>query len=206
MSKIVYRDLTVTRTELYKLVWDEPMTKVAARFGHSDTAIAGACRRHNIPRPSRGYWAKKRAGKPIRKPRLPRGEDVTLTYRVFERDGQRVSHAEWMDEQRPRHIDWATLQAYEAERLKIEGWHNRLDGLVDDWHRANRIREFIHACRGAAETRRAEYAFVPEFSDWLAWASAHADKIDPMVSSLKLPGVQAIDSPQATGRRCRENR
>lgn len=48
----------LTRTELYELVWSEPMTKLAKRFGISDVGLAKACRRAGIPVPERGYWAK----------------------------------------------------------------------------------------------------------------------------------------------------
>ena len=50
------------RRELYNLVWAEPMTKVAEKFGVSDVAIAKACRKLKVPVPGRGYWAKKANG------------------------------------------------------------------------------------------------------------------------------------------------
>jgi hypothetical protein len=48
----------LTRQELYDLVWSRPATKLAAEFGVSDVAVAKACRKLNVPRPSRGHWAK----------------------------------------------------------------------------------------------------------------------------------------------------
>src|SRR5207249_2011147 len=50
------------RRRLYEQVWSEPTQKVAARYGVSDVAIAKACRHLRIPKPPRGYWAKKAAG------------------------------------------------------------------------------------------------------------------------------------------------
>jgi hypothetical protein len=54
---------SVTRDELYELVWKEPMTKVAPRFGLANVGLAKACKRYDIPRPPVGYWAKKEYGK-----------------------------------------------------------------------------------------------------------------------------------------------
>lgn len=55
--------ITVSREELYEQIWQEPMTKVAPKFGLSDVGLAKACKRYNIPRPPVGYWAKKEYGK-----------------------------------------------------------------------------------------------------------------------------------------------
>lgn len=60
-----------TRQELYDLVWSNPIKKLAAGYGVSDTGLAKACRRANIPVPRRGYWAKLSAGRPVVK--LPLG-------------------------------------------------------------------------------------------------------------------------------------
>lgn len=61
----------LTRTELYDLVWSEPMTKIAKRLGISDVGLAKACRRAGIPVPERGYWAKSQHGKKVQRKPLP---------------------------------------------------------------------------------------------------------------------------------------
>lgn len=61
----------LTREALYHRVWSEPMTVVAATLGLSDVGVAKACRRHDIPVPPRGYWAKKNAGIAVEQPPLP---------------------------------------------------------------------------------------------------------------------------------------
>lgn len=62
----------VSREELYQQVWARPMTKVAADYGVTSTALKKTCDRHKIPTPDRGYWAKLEHGKPVRKrPPLP---------------------------------------------------------------------------------------------------------------------------------------
>lgn len=69
-----------TRQELYDLVWSRPMQTAAANVGISDVGLAKYCRSANIPVPSRGYWAKRQAGKPALKqaltPRFPGASDI----------------------------------------------------------------------------------------------------------------------------------
>ena len=67
----VKRVKTVSREELYKQVWSKPMTKVAADYGVTGTALKKTCDRHHIPTPERGYWAKLEHGKPVNKKVLP---------------------------------------------------------------------------------------------------------------------------------------
>src|SRR5438067_514476 len=55
----------VSREDLYKIVWSEPMIKLASRFGVSDVAVAKACRKHKIPLPGRGYWARIAVGQNV---------------------------------------------------------------------------------------------------------------------------------------------
>lgn len=69
------------RTELYKLVWSKPMTKPGAELGVSDVGLAKACRRHAIPVPPRGHWAKLQAGKPSAQVPLPQpGTDIEVSF------------------------------------------------------------------------------------------------------------------------------
>lgn len=74
---------TMTRQELYAAVWAEPMRRVAQRLGVSDVALSKACRRHGIPVPSRGYWAKLAAGRAPAKPELPKleGDELPVVIR-----------------------------------------------------------------------------------------------------------------------------
>lgn len=62
---------SISREALYELVWSEPLTKVGARLGVSDVAVAKWCKRLDVPRPGRGYWAKLSYGKAPAKPALP---------------------------------------------------------------------------------------------------------------------------------------
>jgi hypothetical protein len=61
----------ISRPELYDLVWKTPMKNLSTEFGVSDVGLAKLCRRSGIPLPPRGYWAKLRFGKRVRKLALP---------------------------------------------------------------------------------------------------------------------------------------
>lgn len=53
-----------SRLEFYELVWSKPVTHLAKEFALSDVTIHKICRKHQIPTPPLGWWAKKQAGKP----------------------------------------------------------------------------------------------------------------------------------------------
>jgi hypothetical protein len=65
------RKLELSRPELFERVWGQSMVTLAREWGLSDRGLAKACRRLKIPVPPRGYWARKAAGKAVRKPQLP---------------------------------------------------------------------------------------------------------------------------------------
>jgi len=71
------------RQQLYDLVWSEPLTLLASRFGMSDVALAKNCKRNGIPVPQRGYWAKIKAGKTSQRfPLPPRGLGAVETVHI----------------------------------------------------------------------------------------------------------------------------
>jgi hypothetical protein len=53
----------LSRLQLYELVWTDPMSTLARRFGISDVALKKVCAKAHVPVPPRGHWAKKQAGK-----------------------------------------------------------------------------------------------------------------------------------------------
>ena len=63
---------TFTRQEFYDLVWSKPMTHIAKEFALSDVALHKVCKKHDIPNPPLGWWAKKAAGKPVKQTPLPK--------------------------------------------------------------------------------------------------------------------------------------
>ena len=67
--------LRFDREQLYEEVWSAPTQQVAKRYGISDAAIGKVCRCLKIPKPPRGYWAKKAAGRERNaRPKLARSQ------------------------------------------------------------------------------------------------------------------------------------
>ena len=62
------KKLEITREDLYLLVWTKPTTEVAKILGISDVAVAKRCKKLDIPKPPRGYWAKVHAGQVLNIP------------------------------------------------------------------------------------------------------------------------------------------
>jgi hypothetical protein len=63
--------MSITREQLYAQVWAEPMTTVAGRHSVSSSFLARVCTRLNVPRPPRGYWARREVGQRVEQPPLP---------------------------------------------------------------------------------------------------------------------------------------
>ncbi|WP_426587548.1 hypothetical protein [Mucilaginibacter sp. R-33] len=63
--------ITFTREELYRLVWETPMTLIAKKYIISDVGFRKLCIRMDVPVPKRGQWAKIQAGHKLKQPVLP---------------------------------------------------------------------------------------------------------------------------------------
>lgn len=72
--------MNLSRKELYELAWSKPMTALAKEYGFSDGGFAKICRRHQVPIPPRGYWAKKTAGANVPKIKLPSKNENEMVY------------------------------------------------------------------------------------------------------------------------------
>ena len=70
--------VTLTREQLYERVWTTPMQKLAVDFGFSDAGLAKLCRRHQVPVPPRGYWARLQAGQRVERTPLPPATQAVL--------------------------------------------------------------------------------------------------------------------------------
>jgi hypothetical protein len=78
----------LSRQDLYELIWAEPITTLAKRFGISDRGLTKVCKRSNIPAPPRGYWAKIAAGGTFERPALP-SRDQTNSRKIGFRVNQK---------------------------------------------------------------------------------------------------------------------
>lgn len=79
--------LTLTRKELYDLIWSEPMLAISRKYKISDTGLRKMCVRLRIPTPHPGYWRQLERGRNPTKPPLGRGRtghqtSITLTKRT----------------------------------------------------------------------------------------------------------------------------
>jgi len=63
--------LSLSREQLYELVWSKPMQHLAKEYGLSDRGMAKLCARQQVPVPPRGYWARKNSGYKVDRPPLP---------------------------------------------------------------------------------------------------------------------------------------
>jgi hypothetical protein len=68
----------IDRTDLYRLVWSEPLTKLAERYGLSDVGLRKVCVRHDIPLPPQGYRRQVAAGRTPKPVPLPKSKTGTM--------------------------------------------------------------------------------------------------------------------------------
>lgn len=87
--------VTLTRKELYDLVWSIPMRTLAPEYGLSDVGFVKLCKRMSVVTPYRGYWTKLQFGHRPKKLRLGKwnesfGEEptVSMTRRLEKPDSE----------------------------------------------------------------------------------------------------------------------
>lgn len=49
------KKITLTRKELYDLVWSTPMTSISKKYEISLDRLKGICKKVNVPKPDIGY-------------------------------------------------------------------------------------------------------------------------------------------------------
>jgi hypothetical protein len=63
--------ITLTRKELYNLVWSTPMTSISKKYEISSGRLKSICKKVNVPIPENGYWQKLQYKKPVTIKELP---------------------------------------------------------------------------------------------------------------------------------------
>ena len=94
MDDIMPSTRRVARAEVYDSVWSRPLRDIARDLGISDVGLAKLCRRHSIPTPKRGHWAKLKHGKRVERPPLPtleRGDSELIELPPLIDSGQSAS-------------------------------------------------------------------------------------------------------------------
>ena len=91
MSEGTAKYLSLTREQLYELVWSTPGRRLSAELEVSDVAIAKRCKKLNVPRPPRGYWAILTAGGKPQRPPLPPPQEELEAMALKKPVGRRLS-------------------------------------------------------------------------------------------------------------------
>ncbi|MGH6617453.1 hypothetical protein [Sphingomonas sp.] len=197
------RLLTVLREDLHAMVWREPITKVAARFGISDVALRKKCVQHSIPVPARGYWRQIETGghpMPAELPEVvgaggidfwvPVDRQATETPAAFDRSrtssrAVRTRADYRLDGERRQEERRHRLEVIEREhaqaRERVAEERKALAKLEADaiaWEQAQRLRAYIAAVVKVHAPTRSPADIV----EWCEWATTHADHIDPLTS------------------------
>jgi hypothetical protein len=151
----------VDRETLYNEVWTEPVTVVAQRYGLSDVGLAKICRSLAIPLPSRGYWAKIKAGKIMGRAPLP----------ALKQLGPRT----WKDTPRTQ-LELRLGEIVGGILALAQEAHAK---EMDEARQAARLRAYVKALE---ESLKADCGVISvEQREWLAWARAKADGLDPLI-------------------------
>ena len=108
----------LSREELYEKVWSVSGVKLSKEWGVSDVAIAKRCRKLNIPRPPRGYWAKLEAGRRLKRPPLPPTIEQVFIKEAGKPVGKRIALPGDSETLHPLAAEF--LKALEGEKLSYD--------------------------------------------------------------------------------------
>lgn len=87
-------EITVTRKDLYDLVWSEPMLSLSKRYKISDNGLRKICKRMNIPLPKAGHWMKQQFGKKVRIIPFPESFEGEVTFTLSLRTADEKKNTE----------------------------------------------------------------------------------------------------------------
>lgn len=163
MKQDIAETIIFEREKLYQEIWAEPVMQVAKRYGISDVGLAKICKKMKIPRPPRGYWAKKSYGVPTEKEMLRPPTAQTQSIAIVDREAKHL--AKVYDQRRLKNPNMM------SERQKIR----RLKVALRDMEIARRTRHYLEAMRELPN------ATEPDQAQWLEWVTRYADHIDPTV-------------------------
>ena len=62
--------ITLTREELYRQIWEQPLSILARKYMYSEASFRNLCISMSIPVPREGHWEKIRSGKQVTTPAL----------------------------------------------------------------------------------------------------------------------------------------
>ena len=177
----------LSRTELFELVWSEPMSQLARRFGISDVALAKTCRRLEVPCPPRGYWAKKRSGRKTIQPKLKPASKACL-----EHTGLRLRETVERELPDPVVDPRAAFEKEPANRIVVAG---RLDELHPLAQRTLTSLQAAKAAENGLRRPRAAQALDIAVSESQIERSARLMSV--LITSLESRGLKVAISKTA---------
>lgn len=112
---------TWNREELYAEVWEQPLVKVAPKYGISAVALGKICCKLQIPLPGRGYWTKKEFGKTVERLPLPQAKDLPIVHRFkFPASEQSPSSVPATPEEAPTDPEFLRIIDIESRNIVID--------------------------------------------------------------------------------------
>ncbi|MBP7674978.1 MAG: hypothetical protein KBB14_01555 [Thermoanaerobaculia bacterium] len=145
------REIVLSRSELFERVWNTPMSSLAQEFAISDVGLAKICRRHGVPRPGRGYWARHAAGQTLKRPKLPAppaGSAETIRFLIPEPLPESVQNPA----SPPEVLEWIEREQRPENRIEVPARVGRYHPLLQKTRESleHRYGDF----RGARVSRR----------------------------------------------------
>lgn len=182
-------EAVVDREALYEEVWSEPVTVVAPRYGLSDVGLAKICRSLGIPLPSRGYWAKVKAGKIMKRAPLPPVKAPGSIATGLKKVPDEIAAAR-------QHLRQATVHAREAScarEIEEQALQTEIHPLIEDAGRRLRRRDGWPKESGV----RAAPAEVFDLRVTRATMDRALLVADRLLKALEPHGVQAVVDGEA---------
>ncbi len=126
-----YQDIIIKREDLYKEVWSTPVAQLAKKYNISDVGLAKICKKMEIPRPGRGFWAKAESGARMQmsplKPLSTIGKSHVLLNRAMQKQAE-------MD-RNPEIIKIVEFEKQAENRIEIVEKPKKLHPLVAETRR-----------------------------------------------------------------------
>lgn len=72
--------INISRDQLYSELWSTPMKEIQKKYGVTYHRLCVACKKHDIPRPPSGYWARIESGKKAKQTPLPESETSVIEF------------------------------------------------------------------------------------------------------------------------------
>jgi len=130
---------SLTRRKLYTKVWTIPMRHLAKEYGITDVGLAKICKKHDVPRPGVGYWAKLEYGKKVKKVKLPKTRPADEAVKIHHQPGTGPGRSNKPDPELDPDIAEAATKEHGTEAIVVPGKlvdpHQLLNKAIRDFER-----------------------------------------------------------------------